>query len=62
MKDTLTTIGMGITGAAGTEIVGTMPDLTQMQTISQIIIQIVIGIVTLFHLHKANKPKPPAIT
>ena len=62
MKDSINTIAMGITGAAGTEIVGTMPDLSQMQTISQIVIQIIIGIVTLFHLHKANKPKTPTNT
>lgn len=59
MKDTITTLITGSTGAVAVEAVPHLAnnDITEMGGIVQVVVQIVIGIATLLGLFKSKKSK-----
>lgn len=55
MKDTLTTIATGISGVGAVQLADTIPTSDDIQNYGQLIIQLVIGIITIVKMFKKKK-------
>lgn len=55
MKDTLTTIATGITGVGAVQLADTIPTSDDIQNYGQLIIQLVIGIITVIKMFRKKK-------
>lgn len=55
MRDTLTTIATGITGVGAVQLADTIPTSDDIQNYGQLIIQLIIGIITVFKMFKRKK-------
>jgi hypothetical protein len=62
MKHDLLTIATGAAGVTAVEVVNQLPSPSEMQSIGSLIIQIIVGLITIFKLLKKDKPKKPNTT